>query len=331
MTWKLSLYDFIHARNQTEMDYEWNALRRHTVDEQFLALAAARQERRREQHRRRGIALSRSETRLRVSRIESGPNEMTVDISLHYNLETRCGGRAFSEERVELEQLVLARKGSSEWTITGVHGHPLADQDSRMAVQEADPPPAYDTPPPPFLSSGLSASSFARKSAVYDREQARQYAERYWDSHNPAFLLFDVDCSNYVSQCVLAGGHRMNYTGQRGNGWWYRGRNGSQELWSYSWAVANALQVYLGGRRSSGLRAVAVDSPKELEIGDVICYSWDGNGRYGHSTVVTGFDSNGMPLVNAHTVNSRGRYWDYSDSYAWTERTQYRLYHIMEP
>ncbi|MNN92744.1 putative amidase domain protein [compost metagenome] len=68
----------------------------------------------------------------------------------------------------------------------------------------------------------------------------------------------------------------------------------------------------------------------ELDIGDVICYSWDGDGRYGHSTIVTGFDPGGMPLVNAHTVNSRNRYWDYSDSYAWTERTQYRFYHILE-
>lgn len=119
----------------------------------------------------------------------------------------------------------------------------------------------------------------------------------------------------------------MNYTGKRESGWWYRGRSGSQELWSFSWAVANALRLHLANSRT-GLRAEQMESPKQLAIGDVISYSWDGDGQYGHSTVVTGFDGNGMPLVNAHTVNSRNRYWDYKDSYAWTERTMYRFFHI---
>ena len=43
---------------------------------------------------------------------------------------------------------------------------------------------------------------------------------------------------------------------------------------------------------------------------------------------MTAFDAGGKPLVNAHTVSSRHRYWDYRDSYAWNDNTEYRFYHI---
>lgn len=331
MTWKLALYDFIHARNQMELDYDWSILHQNVTDERFLSLMSKRQERRRLQHRIRGLAPSRSETRLRLSRIETVEDEVSVDIRLLHTFQAKAGGRLLTEERSEAERLTLIPRGRTEWEISHVQEQPNADRDNRAFSLQEEPLPAAALPGPYLSREGLSPiSPVSRKLAVYNRELARQYADQYWDSHNPAFLLFDVDCSNYVSQCLLAGGHRMNYTGRRESGWWYRGRNGAQELWSYSWAVANALQIYLNAERASGLRSVAVSSPLELDIGDVICYSWEGNGRYGHSTIVTDFDDAGMPLVNAHTVNSRNRYWDYSDSYAWTERTQYRFFHILE-
>jgi hypothetical protein len=122
----------------------------------------------------------------------------------------------------------------------------------------------------------------------------------------------------------------MNYTGRRDSGWWYKGRSGGRELWSYSWAVSHALQSYLARGASTGLTAVQVESPADLKLGDVIFYDWDGDGRFQHSTIVTAFDSAGMPLVNANTTASRHRYWDYRDSYAWTERTRYKFFHISD-
>lgn len=61
-------------------------------------------------------------------------------------------------------------------------------------------------------------------------------------------------------------------------------------------------------------------------MGDVIIYDWDGDGSYQHSTIVTAFDAGGMPLVNAHTTPSKHRYWDYRNSYAWSENTVYRFF-----
>ena len=45
---------------------------------------------------------------------------------------------------------------------------------------------------------------------MYNREAAVRYANKWWDSRNPAFPAFDVDCTNFISQCLLAGGAPMH-------------------------------------------------------------------------------------------------------------------------
>jgi hypothetical protein len=162
----------------------------------------------------------------------------------------------------------------------------------------------------------------------YDRLKVQTYAKTWWNSFNPNYLFFGQDdCTNFVSQCLFAGNAPMYYTGKRELGWWYQGKSGNREFWSFSWAVADSLRRYLTGA-SHGWNAETVDAPQKLTIGDVICYDWDGNGHYQHSTVVSDIDANGMPLVSAHTTNSSKRYWDYRDSYAWSNQTQYRFYHM---
>lgn len=107
-------------------------------------------------------------------------------------------------------------------------------------------------------------------------------------------------------------------------GWWYK-KDIPNDRWSFSWTVSHSLCWYLS---SGGLHAEEVKSPTQLDVGDVIIYDFEGDSRYNHSTIVTAHDASGMPLVNAHTVNSKQRYWDYQDSYAWTKRTVYRFFHI---
>lgn len=160
---------------------------------------------------------------------------------------------------------------------------------------------------------------------LYDRAKAVQYAETWWNSANPDYEHFAVDCTNYVSQCLYAGGGIMNYTGRREKGWWYR--HEKQAQWSYSWSVSHSLFHYLA-TSTSHLQASMVPTASQLTIGDVIIYDWDGDSTFQHSTIVTGKADDGMPFVNAHTANSRMRYWDYRDSPAWSEHTKYRFFHI---
>jgi len=161
----------------------------------------------------------------------------------------------------------------------------------------------------------------------YDREAARAYADAWWNGANPKYRRFAVDCTNYVSQCLFAGGLPMDYTGRRDSGWWYEGYAGGAERWSFSWAVSHSLCLYMSVQ-SRPPRGAKKTDPRELAVGDVIFYDWDGDGRWQHTAIVTGHDREGWPLVNAHTGDSRRRYWDYRDSYAWSERTRYTFLHV---
>ena len=163
-----------------------------------------------------------------------------------------------------------------------------------------------------------------RLSFQYDRLKAVQYAERWWNSYNPSYKKFEVDCTNFISQCLHVGGAPMRGYPKRGTGWWLQNNN-----WSYSWAVANSLKLYLGNSKL-GLQAKEVSSPDQLVLGDVICYDFEGDGRFNHNTIVTGKDAYGMPLVNAHTYNSRKRYWAYEDSSAYTPNIKYKFYAIVD-
>lgn len=120
----------------------------------------------------------------------------------------------------------------------------------------------------------------------------------------------------------------------RAKGWWITDgwkkgvRNGyfSIESWSFSWSVSQSLKNYLDTSKR-GLTAVQVKDYSQLEIGDVIFYDFQGDGRIDHSTIVTSM-VNGEPFIHAHTVNSADRYFDYSNSYAYTPNTKYYFYHI---
>lgn len=162
------------------------------------------------------------------------------------------------------------------------------------------------------------------RTVPYNRTQAVQYAALWWASYNPLFRGFQDDCTSFISQCLLSGGMPMEVTDRRDKGWWYLGPN---EQWSYSWAVAHSLRWYLDAPGRAEKRANA----RELELGDVISYDWDGDGTWQHNALVVGFDRDGEPLMAAHTVASWGRDWRYRDSPAYTDRTKYLFFHITIP
>jgi hypothetical protein len=163
-----------------------------------------------------------------------------------------------------------------------------------------------------------------RKGYTYDRLKAVQYAERWWNDYNPEYKKFDVDCTNFISQCLHQGGAPMRGYPNKGQGWWQQNNS-----WSYSWAVANSLRKYLSNSKI-GLQAIEVGSPLELKLGDVLCLDFQGDGRFDHNTIVTAKDAYGMPLVNAHTYNSRMRYWAYEDSSAYTPNIKYKFFTIVD-
>ncbi|WP_243525711.1 amidase domain-containing protein [Bacillus pseudomycoides] len=157
----------------------------------------------------------------------------------------------------------------------------------------------------------------------YNRLEAVKYAERWWDDRNPAYRNFPDNCTNFISQCLHAGETPMNGYPNIRKGWWQR-----ENQWSWSWAVAHSFYWYLSGA-TTGLRAKAVESPGDLLLGDVIVYDFEDDGRWNHTTIVVAKDADGMPLVNAHSANSRMRYWNYEDSSKYTPQMKYKFFHII--
>ncbi len=172
----------------------------------------------------------------------------------------------------------------------------------------------------PELLQNLDLTS-PRVKIAYNRLKAVQYAERWWNSFNPNYPQFTDDCTNYISQCLYAGGLPMWGKPNRSKGWWIEGKSN----WSFSWTVAHAFMLML--KAASWTKEVK--NPAQLMIGDIICYDFEGDGRYNHNTIVTGKDEHGNPLVNAHTTNSRLRFWNYEDSTAYTPNIQYKFFHIL--
>lgn len=158
----------------------------------------------------------------------------------------------------------------------------------------------------------------------YNRLEAVKYAEAWWNGRNPAYRNFQDNCTNFISQCLHAGGSPMIGYPNVGRGWWQQ-----NEQWSWSWSVAHSFQLYLTGA-TVGLRAQQVEKPEELLLGDVIAYDFENDGRWNHTTIVTAKDANGMPLVNAHSADSRRRYWAYQDSSKYTPQMKYKFFRILD-
>lgn len=222
-----------------------------------------------------------------------------LDYTVHYRFLTKQVDFFYDEESVEYR------------TARFVDEKLVEDEEKRSKTETPDFALRMDPTPPD-----------ERLAYTYDRLKAVQYAERWWNEFNPAYKKFDDDCTNFISQCLHAGGIPMWGTGNKSKGWWMKGNS-----WSYTWTVAHSLMLMLENRR--GVRTKKVSSPRELQAGDIICYDFQGNGRYDHNTIVTEKDRDGMPLVNAHTTNSRRRYWAYEDSTAYTPNIQYKFYVIL--
>ncbi|WZX99442.1 amidase domain-containing protein [Bacillus sp. FSL W7-1360] len=150
----------------------------------------------------------------------------------------------------------------------------------------------------------------------YDRREAVRYAERWWQGDTSS------SCAHFVSQCLYAGGAPMTDTTER-HGWWSTGVS-----YGETWSNPHLLRWYLSGA-TKGLCGEMRTQAKDLLPGDVICYDFNGDGVWDHVALVVAKDVYGEPLVNAHHMNSRMRYWTYEDAAVYTNDTKYVFFHIV--
>lgn len=210
--------------------------------------------------------------------------------------------------------------GTAEYSIFlkdvlwGVHsellGHEDTDEIMRYAANYlsrhnpesgAAEPSSHSIPEPLGLGGGSADSSFAG----FNRSAVVNYAYRWASSgskmRNGSYPDFSNDCTNFVSQAVLAGGVPMSGSGdckhestyaewyvQRSSGWLCF----NDWAWSTSWSVvdpfssyhfitgAHARASFFDPSRLSDLRSMA-------QPGDVVQLRSVGDSSFYHSMVVT--------------------------------------------
>lgn len=146
-------------------------------------------------------------------------------------------------------------------------------------------------------------------SKPYNRARSVEYAKAWALSRNPLFYDFTGgggNCTNFVSQCLLAGGLTMDST--ETFGWYYV----SLDSRSPSWTGVREFYEFLCGigdflPKSERLGPFGREVAREMvEIGDVVQLS-DTQGRFYHSLLVSGFDENGGILVCAQSNDALDR------------------------
>lgn len=123
-----------------------------------------------------------------------------------------------------------------------------------------------------------------------------EYARKWAHSRNPAYYDFDGiggDCTNFISQCLYAGGAAMNYT--RDIGWYYNSLNDR----SASWTSVQYLHSFLVNNRSIGPYGKEVPV-SQARAGDIIQLGNDD--AYYHSLLVIS-NADGGPRIACHTYD----------------------------
>lgn len=132
----------------------------------------------------------------------------------------------------------------------------------------------------------------------YNRELAVEYARKWALNKNPKYFHFEGiggDCTNFVSQCLLAGGGKMNY--YKYYGWFYINKDNR----SPSWSSVKYLQRFLLTNTSTGPIAKIMPIEK-LQIGDIIQIRQNPN-EFNHSVIVSKITPNEI-YVCAHSYDA---------------------------
>ena len=142
----------------------------------------------------------------------------------------------------------------------------------------------------------------------YNRERAVNYAETWALRRNPLFLNFagrGGDCTNFTSQCLLAGSCTMDFTPDFG--WYYVSTVDRAPAWtSVAFFYDFITEQPAFANENAGIGPFGREvRAREIEIGDFIQLA-DEEGDYYHTLIITGFEPNDI-LVCAHTDDALNR------------------------
>jgi cell wall-associated NlpC family hydrolase len=237
-------------------------------------------------------------------------------------------GAAADSEASGIDHVLTLRLSGGCWLVTGDEyddqllpayleaAGASATMVRRAAARLEKPSPVLATPAAPPSVCARSYNAII----TYDRDAARAYADKYALHYNPTFVSFDADCANFASQCGRAGDMPMA-SGDFYNGWWYAKAgtsSPSDDSYSLSWINVPKQMNFWYARRVTW-----ADAAGDLSRGDFVYYDWTGNGTWDHVAVVTGTNSAGQRIVDAHTTDYYHVMWKLGSS-----ATHYKFAHV---
>ena len=136
----------------------------------------------------------------------------------------------------------------------------------------------------------------------YNPDAAVDYAHRWAFKRNPKYGDFEEmggDCTNFVSQCLIAGGAVMN--GTKDVGWFYYSMNSR----AAAWTSAAHLYRFLVNNRGRGPFGHEI-ALEEVRAGDIVQLKFAGKSDFSHSLMVVAADAPAMPVnirIAAHSYD----------------------------
>ncbi|MFV8830126.1 amidase domain-containing protein [Alkalihalobacterium sp. APHAB7] len=134
--------------------------------------------------------------------------------------------------------------------------------------------------------------------STYSASQANGYAYKWYNSRNPAFPSHTLNCTNFVSQVVLAGGQRQTWGGFTSNSirsttnYWYSQKrtppSGSRQIHYESTSFIRVIDFYSYWSKHMGTTTSSSKSTiiNNARIGDVVQFRSTRDGRWVHSMYV---------------------------------------------
>jgi hypothetical protein len=156
-------------------------------------------------------------------------------------------------------------------------------------------PEKFDISSQPLFDLAAVAPTVSRNGVV-------TYAIRHVYNPNPAYRVFDKDCTNFVSQALCSNGWGMIWGNRESNSsWYYYGEPYSfypySRYQSFTWSVAHNFALF---NFNQG-RATKYAIPSDSNWGDVLQIDLYGDGHIDHSTIATKLDSGEVYLTYRST------------------------------
>ena len=141
---------------------------------------------------------------------------------------------------------------------------------------------------------------------MYDRNKVVEYAKKWAYKINPDYYDFTNlggDCTNFVSQCVLAGNLKMD---EKYKGWYYKNLYNR----SYAWTGVDEFWEYgINNKGDLGFKLKEINI-NEVNIGDIVKLYSKSLNKYFHCVIITKIIkpiSLKNILVSAHDYNCYNR------------------------